>query len=157
MRHEGTGLIEAGELHAVAIIFDALEQRVCDALGRRAGGIAGETAVDVHVFRLPEARTLVHRRADGGGHDHNALARLNTVFLLHLAQEGDEPRADIELLHLVATQRADDGAGLFALAEAIGHDVHIIPEIRREGEQNILFHARSFLILAISVPGYTEE
>ena len=62
-----------------------------------------------------------------------------------------------QLLHLVAAQRADDGAGLFALAEAISRDVHIIPEIRREGEQNILFHARSFLILAISVPGYTEE
>ena len=74
-----------------------------------------------------------------------------------LAQEGDQPCADIELLHFVAAQRADDGAGLFAFAEAIGHDVHIIPEIRREGEQNILFHARSFLILAISVPGYTEE
>lgn len=78
-------------------------------------------------------------------------------FLFHLAEEGNETRADIELLHFVAAQRADDGAGLFALAEAIGHDVHIIPEIRREGEQNILFHARSFLILAISVPGYTEE
>lgn len=85
------------------------------------------------------------------------LPGLYAVFLFHLAEEGNETRADIELLHFVAAQRADDGAGLFALAEAIGHDVHIIPEIRREGEQNILFHARSFLILAISVPGYTEE
>ena len=34
-------------------------------------------------------------------------------------------RQDIELLHFVAAQRADDGAGLFALAEAIGHDVPV--------------------------------
>ena len=153
MRNERAGLIEAGQLHAIAVILEPFEQRTGDSLGRRAGGIAGETAVDIHIFRFPQAGAFVHRCADGGRNDHHAFSGLNAARLFDLAQEGDQPCADIQLLHLVAAQRTDDGAGLFAFAKAIRHDVHVVPKVGRNGEQDILFHACSFLMRAMSVPG----
>jgi len=72
---------------------------------------------------------------------------------LRIDAEDPETLLGVSPVRLVAAQRTDDGAGLFALAKAIRHDVHIVPKVGRNGEQDILFHACSFLMRAMSVPG----
>ena len=158
MRHKRARLIEAGQLHAIFVQAQLFKERIGDLLRRAAFGVAGEAPVDVHVFRRPQTRAGVHGKTDRRGHNQNALARRHAAVALHLAQEGHQARADIELLHLVAAQRTQHSAAFLSLAESVSHDVHILAEIRRHGENHIFFHGHSFLHMrAISVPGYTAE
>ena len=154
MRHKGARLIEAGELYAILILPELIKKRGSNLLGRRALCIAGKAAVNIHILRRPESRAGIHGKTDCRRHDHHALARHDAAVALHLAQERNQTRADIELLHLVAAQRAQHDAALLALAEAIAHDVHVAAEIRRHGKDHVFFHGHSFLHRrAISVPG----
>ena len=72
---------------------------------------------------------------------------------LRIDAEDPETLLGVSPVRLVAAQRTHDAAGLFALAKAIRHDVHVVPKVGRNGEQDILFHACSFLMRAMSVPG----
>ncbi len=153
MRDEGTGLIKTGELDAVPVKLQRGEEPVRDALRRAACGVAGEAAVDVHVFRRPKAGPHVHGGADGRRDDGNGPPGEDAAVLFHVPQEGYQPGTDVQLLDLVAAQGAQDDAALFAFPEAVGEDLHIIPEVRRDGVQDFFFHTGSFRMRAISVPG----
>ena len=53
--------------------------------------------------------------------------------------------------------KVEDDAALLALPEAVGQDLHVVPEVGRDGVENFLLHVSSFRILASNVPGYTAE
>ena len=59
-------------------------------------------------------------------YDHHGFAIADFALMLKLLENVDQPRADIELLHLVAARRADDAGGLLAFSEGVALDAHII-------------------------------
>lgn len=107
--HEVAGDVEAGQLDAVGIALDLLEEGGGDALRGLAPVVAGEHAVDVCPVHRPEAFLDVHGEGVDGGDDEDLLVAVELPLLLQAGELAHELGADVLLLYLIAPHGFHDG------------------------------------------------
>ena len=111
--------IMAGEVDAVVVVVDTLENPGGNPLGGLAQIIAREHAVDIRVVRRPEPFSDVHGMAVHRGNHQNGLSVGDSALLLQPGKDTDKLGADVHLLDFVSPGGAYDADGVFTLTKGV--------------------------------------